>query len=172
LVLQEQSDHRRAARQRRLRPAPRRTSESEIFQTPSGKFVAQTKGSPFSQILSSADSPEAELIPISKQTDLLPAFRVPWSHYVRLLAVSNTNARAFYEAEALRGGWSVRQLQRQIDSQFYERTALSKNKAGMLTKGARARPEDVVTPEELPSEAALVAEMDHTRKMLQERRQS
>jgi predicted nuclease of restriction endonuclease-like (RecB) superfamily len=50
--------------------------------------------------------------------------------------------------EALRGGWSVRQLQRQIDSQFYERTALSKNKAGMLTKGAMARPEDIVTPEE------------------------
>ena len=34
-------------------------------------------------------------------------------------------ARAFYETEALRGGWTVRQLGRQIDSQFYERTALS-----------------------------------------------
>jgi predicted nuclease of restriction endonuclease-like (RecB) superfamily len=45
------------------------------------------------------------------------------------------NARAFYEAEALRGGWSVRQLDRQIGSQFYERTALSKNKAAMLEKG-------------------------------------
>ena len=33
-----------------------------------------------------------------------------------LLRVSNPNAREFYEAEALRGGWSVRQLDRQIDS--------------------------------------------------------
>jgi predicted nuclease of restriction endonuclease-like (RecB) superfamily len=62
--------------------------------------------------------------------------------------VETSNARAFYEAEALRGGWSVRQLRRQIGSQFYERTALSKNKAAMLTKGGKTRPEDVVTPEE------------------------
>jgi nitronate monooxygenase len=33
-------------------------------------------------------------------------------------------ARRFYETEALRCGWSVRQLGRQISSQFYERTAL------------------------------------------------
>lgn len=37
-------------------------------------------------------------------------FPLPWSHYVRLMAVSDRDARAFYEAEALRGGWSVRQL--------------------------------------------------------------
>jgi predicted nuclease of restriction endonuclease-like (RecB) superfamily len=48
----------------------------------------------------------------------------------------------------LRGGWSVRQLERQINSQFYERTALSRNKAAMLKKGIRHRPEDAVTPEE------------------------
>jgi hypothetical protein len=33
-------------------------------------------------------------------------FRLPWSHYVRLLAVRNLNAREFYESEALRGGWT------------------------------------------------------------------
>jgi len=58
------------------------------------------------------------------------------------------NARRFYETEALRGGWSVRQLDRQIESQFYERTALSKNKAAMLQRGAKARPVDRMTPEE------------------------
>jgi predicted nuclease of restriction endonuclease-like (RecB) superfamily len=75
-------------------------------------------------------------------------FPLPWSHYVRLMAVKNKHARAFYEAEALRGGWSVRQLERQIGSQFYERTALSRNKAAMLRKGAEQKPEDTVTPEE------------------------
>jgi hypothetical protein len=42
----------------------------------------------------------------------------------------------------------VRQLDRQIDSQFYERTMLSRNKAAMLRKGERLRPEEAVTPEE------------------------
>jgi predicted nuclease of restriction endonuclease-like (RecB) superfamily len=48
---------------------------------------------------------------------------------------------------ALRGGWSM-PAPRQMDSQFYERTALSRNKAAMLRKGARPRPADRVTPEE------------------------
>src|SRR4030095_3344819 len=42
----------------------------------------------------------------------------------------------------------VRQLERQINSQFYERTALSRNKAAMLRKGTRPLPEDAVSPEE------------------------
>ena len=80
--------------------------------------------------------------------DLLTAFPLPWSAYVRLLSVSDDSAREFYETEALRGGWSVRQLDRQIASQFYERTALSKNKAAMLTSGRTPRPKDLVRPEE------------------------
>lgn len=77
-----------------------------------------------------------------------PAFPLPWSHYVRLLSVANPDARRFYEAEALRGGWTVRQLERQIESQFYERTALSRNKEAMLRKGHLKTPQDTVTPEE------------------------
>ena len=80
--------------------------------------------------------------------DLLAAFPLPWSAYVRLLSVRSESAREFYETEALRGGWSVRQLDRQIGSQFYERTALSKNRASMLTGGLRERPEDHVVPGE------------------------
>jgi len=72
-------------------------------------------------------------------------FPLPWSHYVRLLSVGNPMARGFYETEALRSGWSVRQLDRQISTRFYERTGLSRNKAAMLTKGASPRPEDGVT---------------------------
>ena len=56
-------------------------------------------------------------------------FPLPWSCYVRLITVDNPDARAFYEAEALRRGWKVRQLDRQIAMLFYERTALSRNKA-------------------------------------------
>ena len=81
-------------------------------------------------------------------SNIASCFPLPWSAYVRLLSVKNENARRFYGTEALRGGWSVRQLDRQIDSQFYERTALSKNKAAMLQRGAKARPGDTMTPEE------------------------
>jgi len=75
-------------------------------------------------------------------------FALPWSAYVRLLSVKSPEARNFYETEALRSGWSVRQLDRQIDSQFYERIALSRNKAAMLEKAEAAEPADVITPEE------------------------
>ncbi len=79
---------------------------------------------------------------------LLTRFPLSWSHYVRLLSVEKPEARAFYAAEALRGGWTVRQLDRQIGTQFYERTLLSRDKAAMLLKGQIAKPEDAITPEE------------------------
>jgi hypothetical protein len=74
------------------------------------------------------------------ETVAAPAFRLPWSHYVRLLSVRNPEARRFYEIEALRGGWTIRQLDRQIGTQFYERTALSRNKAAMLRRGEVQQP--------------------------------
>lgn len=75
-------------------------------------------------------------------------FPLPWSHYVYLLSVKNTLAREFYEVEALRGGWSVRQLRRQIDTQYYERIALSKDKGRALRKGGTTKPDDLVSAEE------------------------
>ena len=75
-------------------------------------------------------------------------FRLPWSHYVRLLGVRNPEARAFYEREALRGGWTIKQLDRQVGSQFYERTALFRNKAAVLSRGGIQSDVDVVTAEE------------------------
>jgi predicted nuclease of restriction endonuclease-like (RecB) superfamily len=88
-------------------------------------------------------NPSTPLNPISSR-----ASRCPGPIYVRLLAVKSSHARAFYETEALRGGWTNRQLDRQIQSQFYERTALSRDKGAMLRKGAIAKTEDVVSPEE------------------------
>ncbi len=76
------------------------------------------------------------------------AFPLPWTHYVRLLRVRNARAREFYAREALAGGWVVRQLNRQINSQFYERTALSKNKTAMLVKGEKPKPGDAASADE------------------------
>jgi len=84
----------------------------------------------------------------SSLSSIASCFSLPWSAYVRLLSVKNENARRFYETEARRGGWAVRQLDRQINSQFYERTALSRNKAAMLIKGEKAGVKDRIRPEE------------------------
>src|SRR5882762_3722212 len=84
----------------------------------------------------------------SSITLLANEFPLPWSAYVRLLSVKIPEARTFYETETLRSGWSVRQLDRQIASQFYERMALSQNKAAMLEKAENSEPGDLVTPEE------------------------
>jgi len=75
-------------------------------------------------------------------------FTLPWSSYVTLLSVQNNDARDFYETEAERGGWSVRQLKRQIDSKFYERTMLSRKKAILLKSAHRMCADDMTTPEE------------------------
>ena len=88
------------------------------------------------------------MVPDRGEPALGHCFALPWSAYVRLLAVKNPAARTFYETEALRGGWSVRQLSRQINSQFYERTLLSRNKVALLEGGQQAALGDAITPEE------------------------
>jgi predicted nuclease of restriction endonuclease-like (RecB) superfamily len=107
------------------------------------------------QILSTLSKESAKLLPFnhisplsSSISTLSAGFPLPWSAYVRLLGVKRPEARVFYETEALRSGWSVRQLDRQIGSQFYERIALSQNKAAMLEKAEKSEPNDSVTPEE------------------------
>jgi predicted nuclease of restriction endonuclease-like (RecB) superfamily len=96
--------------------------------------------------ISQAPSGKSSLFALS---DLARAFPLPWSHYVLLISrTRSTEAFAFYHTEALRGGWSVRQLDRQIGSQFYERTAASRNKNAMLRKGEAARSGDSISADE------------------------
>jgi predicted nuclease of restriction endonuclease-like (RecB) superfamily len=71
-----------------------------------------------------------------------------WTHYRLLLKVENDAARAFYETEAAAAHWGTRELERQINSFFFERTALSKQKRQMLehgrTKGEKYAPQDFI----------------------------
>jgi predicted nuclease of restriction endonuclease-like (RecB) superfamily len=110
-------------------------SQDKILQTPSAKSSTPAL---FNGIQSSSSTIQI----------LANQFPLPWSAYVRLLSVKNPKARTFYETEAFRLGWSVRQLDRQIGSQFYERIALSQNRAAMLENAENSEPTDVVTPEE------------------------
>ena len=154
----------------RLSPVPE-NSPSPICPTPSGIFTHQGGVGGFSaysraeRVLPTPSAisegekvqtacAESALIPDVRQnvgeagfvpTDVFP---LSWSQYVRLMAVANPYARAFYEAESILGGWSIRQLNRQINTQFYERTSHSKRQAAMLAKGQKPLPEDAVPVED------------------------
>lgn len=119
-----------------------------IYATASRKSLALTLSGKYATPSRISGSKKLQAPTAESLARIASRFPLPWSSYVRLLAVKNTHARAFYEAECLRAGWSVRQLDRQIQSQFYERTALSRNKTAMLTKGARPHPGDFISPEE------------------------
>ncbi len=92
---------------------------SDILPTVSAKSATQAgevTASAESRILPTvlAKSPPKAEEPSALIQRLSSLFPLPWSHYERLLTVEDLNARRFYEQEALRGGWSIRQLDRQI----------------------------------------------------------
>ena len=71
-----------------------------------------------------------------------------WTHYRLLMRVENKNARRFYIEEAIKSNWSTRQLERQINSFFYERLLSSQNKEKVseeIQKLESAKvPEDII----------------------------
>ena len=71
-----------------------------------------------------------------------------WTHYRSLMRVENEKARNFYLEEAIKSNWSTRQLDRQINSFFYERLLSSKNKEEVskeITKLEKNKiPEDII----------------------------
>jgi predicted nuclease of restriction endonuclease-like (RecB) superfamily len=58
-----------------------------------------------------------------------------WSHYLGLLRVPSDEARAFYEIEAARECWSIRQLERQIWAQLFERLTKNRDPKKLVAEG-------------------------------------
>ncbi len=52
-------------------------------------------------------------------------FFLSWSHYLKLMRITNVEERHFYEIEAAKNDWSLSELKRQFDCSLYERLALS-----------------------------------------------
>ena len=96
----------------RVRLVESHTSMGEIFQTPFGKSSC-----PGQSPKASAESPLSLVVRQPSETPTAAysgIFPLAWSHYLQLMSVTTAQARAFYETEAFRGVWSVRQLERQI----------------------------------------------------------
>jgi len=86
---------------------------------------------------------------VRKSLPSLPAttlLRLSWTHLLELLRLDDPWKRAFYENECLKGGWSVRQLQRQIGSLLYERTGLSTDKQAVIEN---ARQQAIESPAQI-----------------------
>lgn len=67
-----------------------------------------------------------------------------WTHYRTLIRIENEDKRAFYIAETEKNNWTARQLERQVNSQLYERLLVSNDVQSVLA---------VAREEKLPSDA-------------------
>ncbi len=71
-----------------------------------------------------------------------------WTHYRTLIKVERREVRDFYEIEAIRNGWSARQLERQINSFLFERLLKSRDKKGVMSLANEgqvlAQPKDAI----------------------------
>jgi predicted nuclease of restriction endonuclease-like (RecB) superfamily len=55
-----------------------------------------------------------------------------FSHLAELIKIDDSLKRTFYEIECIKGTWGVRELRRQINSLFYERTGISRNPGKLI----------------------------------------
>jgi predicted nuclease of restriction endonuclease-like (RecB) superfamily len=101
----------------RLFPSGRELTTNQISYPTGGELVAPAKVSP-------------------PGSESFPAFSplLPWSHYRALMRVADAAARDFYEREAAECGWSKAQLERQIQSSYYQRILANRGEAGLSSK--------------------------------------
>jgi len=72
--------------------------------------------------------------------------KLSWSHFVVLLGIENNKARIFYESKCLEANWSVRELERQVDSSLFERTGPKRTKkTSVIVK----KPKQVLTQKDI-----------------------
>ena len=66
--------------------------------------------------------------------------RLSFSHFIELVRVEDDLQRLFYEVEAIKNNWSVRELKRAIGTSLAFRTAMSKNKKAIIAKIKNQKP--------------------------------
>lgn len=75
-------------------------------------------------------------------------FYLSWSHYLKLMRITDIDERHFYEIESVKNDWSLSELKRQFNSALYERLALSTNKKKVKELALKGqvieKPEDAV----------------------------
>ena len=103
---------------------PLENSTNQILETPSLKFPLENTVNQTVQASSEEFRTDPEIL----------VNRLSFSHFIELLKADTKIKRTFYEVEALTNNWSVRDLQRAMNSMLYERTGLSKDKKAVIQK--------------------------------------
>ena len=62
-----------------------------------------------------------------------------WTQYKMLITISDPNKREYYELETVNNCWTAREMERQINSQLYERLLLSNDKEAVLAVARKER---------------------------------
>jgi predicted nuclease of restriction endonuclease-like (RecB) superfamily len=95
-----------------------------------------------------------------------------FSHFIELLKADTDAQRRFYEQQAIKNNWGVRDLKRAIESLLYERTGLSTDKAAVLKNHLsenKVKPEDVFRNTYLLEFLGLEEKPSYTESELEER---
>ena len=147
-------------------------SQNQIRHTLSAEFIEPIRRLPSAESATNIRRmPSAELDDAKRW--MIPADklfnRLTYSNLMLISTIDNPVKRAFYEMETIRGCWSYKELERQINSLYYERSGLSRNKEALSAlvqqQAAPLQPKDVInTPVTLEflglNERVLVTESD------------
>ncbi len=99
--------------------------------------------------------------------------KLSWSHYLLILRIEEPLARQFYQKEVETEGWGTRELSRQINSQLFERIALSKDKKGVLALALKGqvieRADNLIKDPYVLEFLGLKEEERYTENLLEER---
>ena len=80
---------------------------------------------------------ELQEYPISSETLLS---QLSFTHFIELIKFDDPLERLFYEVETIKNSWSVRELERAINTALYVRTGLSKNTEAIISKFKNQKP--------------------------------
>ncbi len=129
---------------------------------PRGSALAPKK---LSTLLRKSDDAE---LPSTVQREALFPPTLSWSHYIVLMRVEDVRARSFYEIEAARECWSVRELERQIGSLLFER--LAANRDGKRVSELARRGQQISSPADVLKDPFVLEFLDLKGKPLEQER--
>lgn len=94
----------------------------------------------------------SQALPDELQNNKLDIFKLinmcTFTHFIEFIKIDDSLKRLFYEVETIKGNWSTRELQRQINAQTYERDGLSTDKkeliASITSTSEKLLPEQII----------------------------
>ena len=86
--------------------------------------------------------------------------KLSWTHYTLLLRVENEQARVWYMEESVKSHWSVRALERQIGTHYYERLLSSKEKKPVIDEAKEKTKDLQITPKDMIKDPYVLEFLD------------